>query len=377
MNRYAIVLASVVAVASADAQATWTLSSQPVVSIGGDGTPATEFSRIAAVARLTGGRTAVLNESTNEIRVFGPRGEPLRTFGRTGSGPGEFRGMTYVGRSADTLFVFDFSLQRITAAHFGDEPRVAKIVAYAPVSSRGRAGVFGRLSDGRWTVETFTSPGWDGPPGTYRLPASVGIVGADATGSVDWLVESPSMAVFVYSPTGNLKGAMVGPVGFTPFLMHVANGASVVYGDAATDSITIQTGRQRKVVRLPMSKRAITQAMADSARDRALAMIPESGREKARGFTTAKYDLKHLLKELPTFSKLLAGVDGETWIEAYSATNQQPTRYLVIAPDGAARAWLSVPAGFRIAEVGRDYVAGVHFDADDVETVRIYSLTRH
>ena len=376
MNRYVIVFAGAVAVRSAEAQATWRLSSQPVVSIGDDGAPATEFSRIGGVARLSGGRTAVLNEATNEIRVFGPRGEPLKTFGRTGSGPGEFRGMTYVGRSGDTLFVFDFSLQRITVAHFGDDPRVVKILAYAPVSSRGRAGVYGRLSDGRWTVETSTSPGWDGPPGTYRLPASVGIVGADGTGAVTWLIESPSMAVFVYNPTGNLKGAMVGPVGFTPFLMHVANGQSVLYGDAATDSLTIQTGGRRTVVRVPLSKRTITQAMAEAARERELARIPVAGREKARAFTSAKYDLKQLLKELPVFSKLLAGVDGETWIEEYTPTSQEPTRYLVIGPNGSARAWISAPAGFRIAEVGRDYVAGVQFDADDVETVRIYSLTR-
>jgi hypothetical protein len=251
-----------------------------------------------------------------------------------------------------------------------------KIVPYAPVSSRGFSSVDGRLSDGRWIVGTWISPSFDGPPGTHRMNTSVGIVSADATGIVNWVVESPSTAVFVHNPTGDIKDASVGVVGFSPNFTHTTNGGSIVYGDPATDSITIQTGTQRRVAHLPLPKRTITRAMADAALERELASFSSSTREKVKDFTTARYDLKNLFKELPTFSRLVPGVEGETWVEEYTATRQEPTRYLVVGANGSARAWLSVPGGFRIREVGRDYVAGIQVDADDVETVRVYSLAR-
>ena len=67
---------------------TWPLSGAPVVAIGGDGTPATEFLRIRATFRLRDGLIAVVNTGSNEIRVFDAQGKHVRTFGRTGRGPG-------------------------------------------------------------------------------------------------------------------------------------------------------------------------------------------------------------------------------------------------------------------------------------------------
>ena len=376
MNRYVIVLANAFAVGSANGQAAWTLSAQPIVSIGGDGTPATEFSRIDGVLRLSGGRVAVINSSTNDIRIFTATGEHLKSLGRTGSGPGEFRGLSYAGRSGDTAFLYDHNLKRITIALLGADPRVVKSVSYAPVSSRGYTSVDGRLTDGRWVVGTWVSPSFEGPPGTHRMNTSVGIIGADATGVIEWVAESPSTAIFVHNPTGNIKDASVGVAGFSPNFMHTANGAAVVYGDPATDSITIQSGKQRKAIRIPLPRRPITKAMADAARDQEIASFPSTTREKVKDFTVARYDLKNLLKSLPTYSRLISGVDGETWIEEYTHVQQEPTRYLIVGADGIARAWVAVPGGFRIREVGSDYVAGVQFDADDVETVRVYSLSR-
>jgi hypothetical protein len=375
MIRSVIALACAIP-AAAQAQATWTLSPQPIVSIGNDGTPATEFSRILGVMRLSDGRIAVVNSATSDVRIFGARGEHLKTFGRAGAGPGEFQGMQFAGRSGDTAFFYDYSLKRITVAALTAEPHVVKTIAFTSASRRGFASVDGRLSDGRWTVGTWISPGWDGPPGTYRMNTSVGVVPADAGGSVEWIAESPSSGVFVHNPTGNIKEAMVGIVGFSPNFMHTVSGASVVYGDPATDTITIQAGDQRRVARLPIPKRPITRAMAEAARDRELAQLSPSAGEKGRAWVVARYDAKNLFKDLPLFSDLGSGPDGEIWVEEYTATKQEPCRYLVLDASGTARAWVSVPAGFRIAEAGRDYVAGIQVDADDVETVRVYALHR-
>ena len=52
------------------------------------------------------------------------------------------------------------------------------------------------------------------------------------------------------------------------------------------------------------------------------------------------------------------------------------SRYLVVDAQRIARAWVTVPAGFRVSEAGVDYVVGVHEDDDGVETVQLYRLVR-
>ncbi len=73
---------------------------------------------------------------------------------------------------------------------------------------------------------------------------------------------------------------------------------------------------------------------------------------------------------------MIPGSDNELWVQEYAGVNSAATRYLIIGSDLKPRAWVPVPAGFRVKDAGRDYVAGVHFDEDELETVRVYRLTR-
>lgn len=84
----------------------------------------------------------------------------------------------------------------------------------------------------------------------------------------------------------------------------------------------------------------------------------------------------YLPEYLPYYEALVPGPDGEVWIQEYAGLASAPTRYLVPGSDLQVRAWVPVPAGFRITEAGRDMVVGVHHDEDGVETVRTYRLRR-
>jgi hypothetical protein len=50
----------------------------------------------------------------NRIQVFSPEGDYLRSFGRAGNGPGEFRNPLFQSLIGDTLAVFDHQQQRTT-----------------------------------------------------------------------------------------------------------------------------------------------------------------------------------------------------------------------------------------------------------------------
>ena len=74
---------------------------------------------LSAVHRLTvdarGDRVYVPQEMSGRVRVFDARsGESLYAMGRSGEGPGEFRLIGVIGWTADTLYVTDFLLARIS-----------------------------------------------------------------------------------------------------------------------------------------------------------------------------------------------------------------------------------------------------------------------
>ena len=72
-----------------------------------------EFGGVSAVA-LGPGRTVLVADAANsEIRVFGLDGTHLRTFGRGGEGPGEFRSIYSIAWAGDRLLTYDPRLGRI------------------------------------------------------------------------------------------------------------------------------------------------------------------------------------------------------------------------------------------------------------------------
>jgi hypothetical protein len=363
--------------ASAAAQnglATWTLAPSPMVAIGGKGVPPTEFSQVAAAFRLSNGMIAVADGATLEIRLFDDRGSFVRAFGGGGSAPGEFQSLNWVGRSGDTAFVFDVALARITSVVLGSEPRLLHTLSIMPTSDRGHVSVSGRLADGRWLVGTPAHPGWDGPPGVHRLPASVGLIAASGSGPVEWLGQLDGLAVFVHNPTGNLQQAVVGPIAFTPTVPSAVSGSTIWFGDSHTDSLTLGTADGILLaVHLPIPRRSPSTAMVDEGRERELATARD---DKARSWVMAKFSPERTPRDLPYFATLIAGPRGEMWVQEYAASRSEAARYIVVGPTGSARAWVNVPRGFRVRDVGLDYVAGVHVDDGGMETVQVYRLRR-
>ena len=87
----------------------------------------------------------------------------------------------------------------------------------------------------------------------------------------------------------------------------------------------------------------------------------------------------------PMFSRLVLGLDGELWVSPFDPgvglpgpaaplAPATPQTWSVFAPDGTWRAEVTLPPRFAPFEFGRDYVAGVAFDADDVERVVVWGL---
>lgn len=128
----------------------WRLDVAPAVDISGV-TPGGElaFNHAADATRLSNGLIAVADRYANAVRFFDPAGRPLRTVGRDGEGPGEFRFPWWIAQcAADTLFVWDVALHRMTVIDSaGRVVRQFRVPASAAFLSCSRNGMVIGLSE--------------------------------------------------------------------------------------------------------------------------------------------------------------------------------------------------------------------------------------
>lgn len=94
----------------------WWVSQSPEVSVGQLGGPSEYVVyRVTEVLRFSDGTLVVANAAGTELRFYDAGGNHLRTVGREGDGPGEFRSMSALRRlEDDRLLVADDRLKRVT-----------------------------------------------------------------------------------------------------------------------------------------------------------------------------------------------------------------------------------------------------------------------
>ena len=86
-----------------------------------------DFSRFGPIPASASGHLAVAQPQDGTVLVFAADGRQLATVGRKGGGPGEFRGINQLGWSGDTLWVADYSNNRLTL--IGPTGRIAREIA--------------------------------------------------------------------------------------------------------------------------------------------------------------------------------------------------------------------------------------------------------
>ena len=136
--------------------------------------PDAGFSGISAVAVDDAGLVYVLERVDRHVRVYDADGTRLRTLGRAGSGPGEFRSVTAVGVHGDTVWVTDAGQRRITL--FRRDGELIGTVTAVPVELELMPGVILELFPGTLRADGYYESGFavlipnDPPPDTLQVP---------------------------------------------------------------------------------------------------------------------------------------------------------------------------------------------------------------
>jgi hypothetical protein len=343
----------------------WRLSESPTLTIGTEGAAEAEFHRVAGAVRLGNGQIAVADGGTNQIRYFGPEGAFRRAFGRQGGGPGEFQSMARLIRFGDTLAMHDDRNDRLTVI-LDDSLLEVRVVRVA--NRTQHFSIRDRLPDGRWVASTSVSPRFSAVP--YRDSIAVGILPASAEGDLQWLGWFPGPWI------ASIEGRLTGLAGFFTWVNFTVVGQHVVVLDGDQELLRrfSHDGTELPGSAIAIRGDPLTPEIIEQAKRREI--NPREDPVVARQWLDVRYASAVLGDRLPAFRTLLADSEGLVWLEGFRVEETQQGKYFVFSVDDGHVATVAVPAGFRATDIGSDYLLGVATDAEGVERVVMYGLTR-
>jgi hypothetical protein len=351
------------------------IAAEPTLQIGAsEGDDDYLLFRVWGAARLPDGRIAIANNRAPDIRVYSATGEHLHTFGRRGEGPEDFESPVLVGTlPGDTLVVVDRLLRRIDLY----DPDTGFIRAgIADPSLEGYLLTVGMFANGsvmtqRWVYAEGMPDGYQRDPIQYRSIALDGSLERDfgelpGNETVRASQESqPGMVSVLTSGTPFGKSAVAVVVGDFFF-----------YGSQDTWQIEVrdQDGRLVRIIRRDKALEPVTDEQVDA--------LMEEGAENAATSEQAR-TFRRMLRDAPVpefhpaYQAIYADAMGCLWVEETRVPGGDTTRHTTIFdPEGRMVGSVVLPDGFRVEQIGMDYVLGRWADDLGVEYVRLYPLTR-
>ena len=357
----------------------WTVEPEPWLDMGSaDGDSAFLFSRIAGIEELETGEVVVADGGSSQIRVFDTAGRHLRSFGRKGEGPGEFRLLLdLLGRSGDTLFLNDFH-REIEA--YGTDGTYRGTTRFETIAEYVVASPVARFPDG--THLRATSPqSYPAPPGLQQWLDSTTFLLHEANGAFRGEVARRPMIVFNVDP--ELRGAVVsylGPIG------SVAGGKDRIYysyPDAWNIEVRLPDGALTQLIRRPFTPVPITSEMKAAARAifaRQLQQLSMSAEQIQR-----RLERMPFASTLTTHARMIVDDEGALWVneadaQAILARTASLTAagnvWSVFAADGRWLGRVQMPSNLTVLAISANSVAGTASDELDVEHVRLHRLIR-
>jgi len=337
---------------------TWVI--EPELRIGVvEGNRPDAFGQIRCIAPLPDGRIAVLDAQAQEIRIFGPDGEHLRTFGGRGGGPGELRNANGMLVGPDGLLrVNDPANARLSFFHADDGfVRSERLHVYswgflwnATMDANGRVyePTLAMLGDERWNaIKVYDETGvWLDTIKQSRYEQTPPERQPDA----------------FYYDAGNVRGFIAVPFYPSGATSLDPRGFFWVKGSGDNDYRFARTTFTGDTTLIVVSRRSALPVSA-AERDSAIAAI----RERVPGH---QFDWRRIPAEKPIVQGMHLDDAGRLWVRLFASDTA--TTYDVFSADGryvgTAIATLSVPSFWQPVIVG-DWFYTLHTDELGVEYV--------
>ena len=325
--------------------------------------------QVTGVAVTPDGRVVVANRGDGSIRLYDSAGEIVWRSGRQGEGPGEFRDLRGVVIRNGELWAYQSLPHPIHVFSMAGEYQRS-----VPTPSWSGPWLLGLLSDGA-IVAT------DRPTGSSERPvfSQMAPIVIFRDGDVD------TLAILPANQTVNTS---LGPEwqGLGPSLAGAASEEHVYAGFGATWDIGVWDRSGQMVRRI--QRDGVPVPITSSHRQAYSRSLVEQGEGDPRleeAYRQLAEDMVYP-NSFPAFERLL--VDGSKrlwvqrpqveppWTEAidYNPVRPHPSDWDLFDGDGVWLGTVTVPARFRLMDVGADYLAGVAKDDLDVEKVQVWDL---
>jgi hypothetical protein len=333
----------------------WRASAQHALQIGElEGDPNYLFERIVDALRLSNGTIVVAMGA--ELRYYDASGKYLLTAGRKGNGPGEFYRIEHLSLlPGDTVMAWDATRKRVWFNASGKFVRQQTVLVTGAYNAQWALEQVWPLPNGKILVI-------QNPRGEAKPP-----IGALVRPPSRFVIYNPKdRAMIVLGSYGGIAqvrtsdGYQVQPIG--PHTVALVNGDRIYIGDSAKPQIDeySQDGAKLRTLELGVQPRAVTKAELDDWYQRMRDQTSQRSRPGfERGWAQVPKPRFH-----PYFWGLVPVDGGGVWV----------------APGDVA----FLPVGRRITirapqiqrlRVGPNYMIGIWRDDQNVEYLRVYTIT--
>ncbi|MEO8479647.1 MAG: hypothetical protein ABI542_08445 [Gemmatimonadota bacterium] len=322
------------------------VSAEPMIDIGGsvDGQPI--LTDVSDATRLANGLIAVADKFADRIALFDSTGSLVRYLGRTGSGPGEFRGPEWVGECApDTLTVYDAMASRLTTID-----TAGRVISQRPLTPRPTRIACNR--GGMFVMIAAPSPSDDSD--THPMLKSAAVVLDRAGGLVGSLGDVPV-------GSSALLGASA---------VIAMSDSGIIYGSAEAPSLDLYTfaGAQHGTRDVGMPRRTPTAANVDGWVESQIERVGRSANDSIIRVMLRRFPTADLM---PAYRSVHVDERQNLWVVT-SFRGDGFTELRVLPAHGGEPATLRFPSEVTVFEVRGGFLLGRTSDSTLVPRLVVY-----
>jgi hypothetical protein len=341
--------------------------------------PASDSAQLANVDVIAIARDgSVIVPQRDRLIYLSPSGDFVRSIGRRGTGPGDFRQITGTGWLADTLWVYDSPLNRV--AFLGAKGEVLRVMALPDATEPGVSATFmGLMRDGRRADKLLHRS---------AESSSVETVVRNRDGS-DARIVATELASrnAIRFEAGGVRIPVPQPFSDQPLTVASRDGEELIIieraattGEAAANVVVRRlapTGVVRSTNSYPVAPRPLGPALIDSAVD-AIAppyedVLRKSGDPRAAADFQARLRTQlYVPKFMPLVFNAVAGENGILLLQ----TDLPLNRWMLIAANGEYIGDLQLPATVRPLTATPEHLWSVAPQDDGTPLIRRYRIRR-
>ncbi len=349
----------------AGAQPRWAVDPTPITEIASlapDGD--VQLQRPVGATRLSDGTIVVADAGLHTVGYFDAAGRKVRSRGREGAGPGEFRGLEWMGQCGrDSVTIWDRGNARMTVldaagavVREGPTPASPTVTSRVVYTACSRTGTIGFVS-----MPMRMDPALP----VQRSDAAITIVrpGAEPRALGDGIASGE----FVVRGGGGIPR----PLGHTTTIALAGDQVYVGTGDSAAVLVYGAQGAPPRRIDVPSAAdRPVRSGQFDRAVDDVLLLVPP---QAATAVRTMLADVPRV-ERLPHYSALRTDRGGNLWI--IQAAAGDPTRLIAVDTAGRTLGTLELPIPMQVWDVGPDYVLGQRYNDDGEPFIVAYRIRR-